>query len=107
LATPACPVEEGNIRTYRFAAVLTKTSDEEGEVWGGYCPDGPGAFGAGANYDEAKKSLFQGIDIYVDYALECGAPIKEAQELPSLVDVRKQDPEAFTVEWVSVHKALS
>lgn len=81
--------------------MFTKAAEEE-QVWGGYFPGGPAVGGSGATYQEAKDDLIEGLQVYLDYALEHGTLIKQSLTLPELVDVKKEDPEAMSVELVEV-----
>jgi predicted RNase H-like HicB family nuclease len=53
----------------KYQAIFERSSD--GTIWG-YCPDNPGATGAGDSLDEAKASLREGVRLWVETATERG-----------------------------------
>ncbi|MBV8332455.1 MAG: type II toxin-antitoxin system HicB family antitoxin [Candidatus Eremiobacteraeota bacterium] len=61
-----------------FQAIFERASD--GSIWG-YCPDVPGASGAGNSLEEARESLRKGIALWIEAAKESG------EEFPVYSDV--------------------
>jgi len=55
---------------------------EDGSIWG-YTPDVPGAFGAGDTLDEAKKSLREGIRLWIEVARENGEGVPASTAISS------------------------
>lgn len=58
-----------------YHAIFERAGD--GTIWG-YSPEVPGAFGAGDDLDQARESLRQGIEIWIEHAREHGDPIPQS-----------------------------
>ncbi len=58
-----------------YQAIYERADD--GSIWG-YCPDLPGATGAGDTLDEAKASLTEGVRLWVETMRERGQAIPAA-----------------------------
>jgi predicted RNase H-like HicB family nuclease len=63
-----------------YSTIFERATD--GTIWG-YCPDLPGATGAGETLDEAKASLREGVRLWIEVHEEEGWPIPA----PSLVAI--------------------
>jgi len=55
---------------------------EDGTIWG-YAPDVPGALGAGDTLEEAKKSLREGIRLWIEVAREKGDEVPPSSAVAS------------------------
>ena len=62
------------VNTMKYQAIFERA--EDGTIWG-YIPDVPGATGAGDSIEAAKKSLREGLRIWIELANERGDAIPE------------------------------
>ena len=58
-----------------YSAIFERATD--GSIWG-YCPELPGATGAGDTIDDAKASLREGARLWIEARKEEGWPIQQA-----------------------------
>jgi predicted RNase H-like HicB family nuclease len=87
--------------TRDYLAVFEKVAEDN---WGAFAPDVPGTGGLGDSFDEARRSLIEGIGYILEDKAERSVPFPEAK--CTAVDFAEFDPEhtdlQYVVEWITV-----
>jgi predicted RNase H-like HicB family nuclease len=85
-------------RTY--LVVFEKGNDS----WSAFAPDIAGTGGLGETFEDARKSLCQGIGYMLEDAIKRGLPIPEAKS--TSVDFSEFDPDPtqshYEIEWLTL-----